>query len=294
MTYFQRRHAADEFQDGTLRRLLRVNGKLVLAAARSAGGIAAPRIAIRLTPAPGLALTDGDVAEARRQIRHTLGADDDIAPFYDMARADARLAPLADAMRGLRPMRTPTAYEALTLAIMGQQISTSVALTLRSLFIETYGERAVICGAARFAFPQPDAVAAAGPDGLRAIKFSGRKAEYVADISALAASGEFSPDDVAGLPQDEAADRLARLRGVGPWTAQWTLMRGLGYGDCFPYGDLALQRMMGALVGGGQRMSGEAALAYSERWSPYRSYVTAYMFGAARAGRFDAIVAAAG
>ena len=284
MTYFQSRHAADVYEGGTLRRALWVNGKGALARIRDAGGgVDEPRLAVEVV---GEELADADFAEAERVVRRMLCADVDIAPFYEMARADEHLATLASNLYGLRLTLAPTAYEALVLAILGQQISNHVARMLRELLIETYGGRMTIAGAEYRAFPQPDAVAAAGVDGLRAIKFSGRKAEYICDISRLVASGELDLDGMAGLPADEAAARLTALRGVGAWTAQWTLMRALGHTDGFPYGDLALQRMMGALVGDGARMSGEEALARSERWRPWRSYATTYMFGAACAGRF--------
>ena len=284
MTYFQSRHAADVYEDGELRRALWVNGKGAVARIRDAGdSVDAPRLAVDVT---GEGLVDADFAEVEGILRRMLCADVDIAPFYDMARADAHLATLASNLYGLRLTLAPTAYEALALAILGQQISAHVARMLRELLIETYGGRMTIGGREYRAFPEPDAVAAAGVEGLRAIKFSGRKAEYICDISRLAATGELDLDGLAGLPSDEAAARLTALRGVGAWTAQWTLIRGLGHTDGFPHGDLALQRMMGALAGDGERMSGEEALARSEGWRPWRSYATTYMFGAARAGRF--------
>ena len=80
-------------------------------------------------------------------------------------------------------------------------------------------------------------------------------------------------------------ERLTAIRGVGPWTAHWLLISALGETDGFPSGDLALQRTMGRLVTGGPPMPAAEALAYSERWSPHRSYVTTYLFASTRAGR---------
>ncbi len=286
MTYFHTRHAADEFADGVLRRVLSPCGKLVLACVRSTGSIDTPQLEVRLTPLPEHApLASDALAEAHRQLRWMLGVDGDIAPFYEMAQSDPQLAPLVGAMRGLRPMRTPTAYEALVLAILGQQVSTHVARMLRNLLIETYGEQMPRGDDTLYAFPQPATIAAAGVERLRSIKFSRRKAEYIVDISAQVADGSLRLDGLRGLPDDEVIARLTALRGVGPWTAHWMLIRALGHPDGFPSGDLALQRMMGTLAGDGTPMTPADALAYSERWSPYRSYVTTYLFGAARAGR---------
>ncbi|MDP6451838.1 MAG: DNA-3-methyladenine glycosylase 2 family protein, partial [SAR202 cluster bacterium] len=69
----------------------------------------------------------------------------------------------------------------------------------------------------------------------------------------------------------------------GPWTAHWMLIRAFGRPDGFPHGDLALQRFMGQLMNDGTRMEAQAALDASTRWSPHRSYVTTYLFAAARA-----------
>ncbi len=283
MTYFQSRHAADVFEDGALKRVVALDGRLALVSVRSVGSVDAPRLAVELS---GGGLTSTDADEAQRLVRRMLATDDDIGAFYAMARADKRLAPLVNYMYGLRLTRAPTAYEALALAILGQQISTHVARMLRNLLIETYGDRISIGGETFYAFPQPETIADAGVGGLRAIKFSGRKAEYITGISERIASGKLSLESMHELPDDEIISSLMALRGVGAWTAHWMLIRAFGRSDGFPHGDLALQRMMGALVGDGAPMPPDEALAYSERWSPWRSWVTTYLFGAGRAGRF--------
>ena len=287
MTFFQERHAADMFEDGVLRRVLSLSGKPALVSVRSVGSVDVPKLAVEIS---GDNLTSHDTDEALSLVRRMLSTDADIAPFYDMALDDPHLAPMIRNMYGLRPTCAPTAYEALVLAILGQQISTHVARMLRNLIIETYGDRITISGETLHAFPLPQTLADAGPDGLRSIKFSMRKAEYITGISQQIVSGELSLEAMRDLPDDEIVSGLLALRGVGAWTAHWMLMRAFGRPDGFPQGDLALQRMMGVLVGDGSPMPPDDALAYSERWSPWRSWVTTYMFGAGRTGRFAEIV----
>ena len=286
MTFFQARHAADMFEDGVLRRVLSLGGKPALVSVRSVGSVDAPELAVEVS---GDSLTSGDTDEALDIVRRMLATDDDIAAFYAMALDDPRLAPMVRNMYGLRPTCAPTAYEALVLAILGQQISTHVAQMLRNLIIETYGDSITIDGETLRSFPRPETLADAGPDGLRAIKFSMRKAEYITGISQQIVSGDLSLEAMRELPDDEIVSGLLALRGVGAWTAHWMLIRAFGRQDGFPHGDLALQRMMGVLVGDGAPMPPEDALAYSERWSPWRSWVTTYMFGAGRTGRFAEI-----
>ena len=295
MTSFQARHAADMFEDGVLRRVLSLSSpsptglgnKSALVSVRSVGSVDSPKLAVEIS---GDDLTQADTDEALGIVRRMLATDADIASFYEMALDDPYLVPMIRNMYGLRPTCAPSAYEALVLAILGQQISTHVARMLRNLIIETYGDHIIIEGETLHSFPRPETLADAGPDGLRGIKFSMRKAEYITGISQQIVSGELSLEAMRDLPDAEIVSGLLALRGVGAWTAHWMLIRAFGRHDGFPHGDLALQRMMGVLVGDGSPMPPEDALAYSERWSPWRSWVTAYMFGAGRTGRFAEIV----
>ncbi len=90
-----------------------------------------------------------------------------------------------------------------------------------------------------------------------------------------------------GRSAAEVVASLTALRGIGPWTAQWLMIRSLGHTDGFPEGDLALQRTLGFLVNGGRRMSPEEALSYSVRWSPQRSYAVTYLFAGVRSGQLS-------
>lgn len=286
LTYFRGRYGSDSFENGELRHVTDVRGKIALAKVRSLGSIEAPRLVVDVS---GDGLEDPDVEAARSQTAWALGADDDVQPFYDMALEDPHLPPLVHAMRGLHITRAPP-YEALIQAILGQQISSHVARMLRSTLIETYGSSATIDGLECFAFPSPDALADAGVDALRSIKFSQRKAEYVTDISAVVASGRLDLAALRDKSTDDVVELLTAVRGVGPWTAHWLMIRALGHSDGFPYGDIALQKAMGILVNGGSPMTADEILEYSKRWSPYRSYVTVYLFAAMRSGRLQEFV----
>ncbi len=283
VTHFQRRYAAESFEDGVFRRLLDLDGRAALAEARSAGGSDSPRVEVSLR---GEGLEQADVEAARAQLALLLGTEDAVRPFYEMARADDHLVPLVEQLYGLHVPQAASVFEALTLSIVGQQISAQVARVLRGLIIETFGRRAEFDGESFYAFPRAEAVASASVEDLRALKLSQRKAEYVLGVAQRVASGELDLEGLRGLPAGEVVERLTAIRGVGPWTAHWLLIGALGEPDGFPSGDLALQRTMGTLVGDGAPMAAGEALAYSERWSPHRSYVTTYLFAAARAARW--------
>lgn len=280
-TYNSERHGADFLRGGTLSRALDADGDTVLVSIRSVGETDAPELEIRIAGA------ELDVAARDRTVDAALrlaGARTDLRPFYAALAPDDPMSAFARQLRGLGLPLTPTPFEGLVLAILGQQISNHVARVLRDLLVDTFGESVIIDGETRTAFPTPAALADAGADALRAIKFSARKAEYICDISSQVADGRLDLDAIGALPSEDAVDRLTALRGVGPWTAHWLLVRSYGHPDGFPAGDLAIQRNLGILYGDGSRMTESAARAASERWKPHRSLATTYLFAAARLG----------
>lgn len=283
--YFQARSGTDNVEGGVYRRLLDLDGRLVLAAVRSTGSVDSPELAIELR---GNGLTDADGEVAAAQVRWMLGTDQELAPFYALAESDPVLAGLARQFRGLHLPRTATPFEALTVAILGQQISASVARTMRTLLIERYGARYVTPaeaggdGATYFAFPRPEAILSALPEELRELKLPRSKAEYVRVIAAEALEPGWN--ELYELPDDEVVRRLTALRGVGNWTAQWALVRGLARPDALPLGDLALRRAVSRLWRDGATVTDSEVKAIAERWRPWRSYATAYLFAAMRTG----------
>lgn len=283
-TYFRGDYGTDSFRNSTFRRLLDIRNRPCLACVRSLGTLDSPLLEMELQ---GPALDRKVVQEAQQQVGWLLGVDQDVTPFYERAFGDPVLAALVQGLRGLHVPQTVSVYEALVLAILGQQISSHVARTLRTLLIQTYGPSLEVSGIAYHAFPRPESLAAAGVERLRSIKVSARKAEYIVDISSRAASGDLDLEGLRTSTDEQVISVLTGIRGVGSWTAQWLLIRALGRTDAFPHLDLALRRALATLVKDDKLLDPQAALTYSRRWSPFRSCVTAYLFAAIRSGRFS-------
>ena len=278
-TYFQGRYGSDSLEDGVYRRLLDLGGNLLLASVSSVGSVDQPGLQIDLQ---GERLGAEDVANAARRVGWLLGADQDLGPFYSMASRDHILSGIVERFRGLHLPHTATVFEALVLAILGQQISTQVARVIRTLLIETYGPRLIADGVTYYAFPRPDRLAEAAVEELRGLKLSWRKAEYVRGIAVSALEEAEGLEYLHRLDDGEVISRVTSLRGVGPWTAQWLLVRALGRPDALPLGDLALRRTVSNLGFGGQSVNDKEVEEYCQRWSPWRTYATVYMFAAMR------------
>ena len=279
-TYGGGRYAADLFEGGQFRRAIQSEGESVLVTVESDGSISEPLLNIRLT---GEAISPGSANRLTESASRLVGAHVDLGSFYDAIEHDDAVSFLSRRFLGLGIPQTATPFEAIVLAILGQQISGHVARVLREGIVDTLGDSVEIGRNVFRTFPTAGAIAEAGPERLRSIGLSARKSEYVYGIASQAFSGDLDLDCFAGHPADEIVSELVKLRGVGPWTAHWLLIRGYGLPDGFPHGDLAVQRSLGLLHDRG-RLSADEALDLSRRWSPYRSYLTTYLFAAARTG----------
>ncbi len=281
LTYFQGRYATDSLVDGVYRRLLDLDGQLVLASVSSLGSLEKPELSVELQ---GEGLTSDNVEVATDKVAWILGVGQELEPFYASAQGDPAMAAITQRFHGLQMPHTASVFEALVLAILGQQIATNVARIIRTLLIETYGPRQTIDGETYYAFPRPETLAALRVEDLRGMKLSQRKAEYVHGIACTALD---DPEFIEGLHHldDEAVVRqITSLRGVGNWTAQWLLIRALGRPDALPLGDLALRRVVSRLYFQDEPLNDTQVEEFCRRWSPYRTYATTYMFTAMRTG----------
>ena len=285
-TYFQGRYGSDSLTDGVYRRLLDLDGNLVLASVRSLGSVEAPELAVELQ---SQRLNSQDIEKATEQVAWLLGTSQDLTPFYEAAQQDTPLSAIVNQYHGLHLPHTASVYEAVVLAILGQQIATNVARIIRTLIIESHGPNQVFDGEDFYAFPRPETLGGLSIEELRGMKLSQRKAEYVQGISL--ASKNFSPDSspdgfesLHRMSDEDVVASMVALRGLGIWTAQWVLIRALGRPDALPLGDLALRRVVSRVYFEGAEINDAQLGEFAQRWSPWRAYATVYLFTAMRSG----------
>jgi DNA-3-methyladenine glycosylase II len=194
---------------------------------------------------------EGDRREHQRLlalIRRTLGVEVDLARFYRSASRIRWLHPITLRMRGVRPPRHPTLWEACVNAIAFQQVSVAAASAIMRRLIVELGEPLERYGARLYRFPGAACVQGARDAQLRA---AGLSADKIATLRRVAdALGEGSLDEtlLEERPSPDAAALLCRIKGIGPWTAAVILLRGLGRLDVFPANDSSVARNL-ALFG---------------------------------------------
>lgn len=185
------------------------------------------------------------------------------------------LARLVTGRRGLRLPQTPSVFDGLLWSIIGQQINFAFACVLKRRLFERAGEP---LGGGWFAPPSPAAVAALSPADLQPLQYSRQKAEYLLATARLVASGELNLDSLRELSATRAERTLLAIRGLGPWSVNYLMMRSLGFADCVPLGDTGVTSGLEALLKLQQRPDADATRRLMAPFSPYRSLATAHLW----------------
>ena len=207
---------------------------------------------------------DGDRrhhAAALKTVRMMLGVDRDVSAFLKAARRIRWLAPLAERMRGVKPPRYPSLWEACVNAIAFQQISLRAASAIVQRMIVALGRCVKIDRLASpvYVFPSAERVQRASDALLREAGFSASKIATLRRVAEALSSGALDAGSIEALPSIEAVSLLQRIKGIGPWTAALVLLRGFGRLDVFPGNDASVTRNL-ALVAGSRRLAVERVL----------------------------------
>lgn len=208
--------------------------------------------------------------------RNTLNLDQNPRYFLALGKQDAPLRQLQEQFRGMRPVRIASPYESLIWAIIGQQIHVAFARRLKYRFLEHCGDQVRMDGHLYPVFPEPEQVLLADQQKLAALQFSHQKSGYIAAVSAAVVDGRLNFDAIRALPQEQAISHLLKFRGIGRWTAEYVLMRGLGYSDCIPAADIGLRKVAGELYGLGRTASEKEVRDITEQFHGWRSWVAFY------------------
>jgi AraC family transcriptional regulator of adaptative response / DNA-3-methyladenine glycosylase II len=203
-----------------------------------------------------------------------LGFANEASAFEARAGRNEKLSPIVARRKGLRVPLTPTGFDGLAWAIIGQQINVKFATTLRREVIALAGEKVE----GMRAHPTAESVAALDPKELTSRKFSRSKAEYVIEAARQVAEGRLDAEKLGDGSAVAAEKALTRVRGIGTWTARYMLLRGAGFADCAPAGDSALATALQRLHGSSERPDVKQTETLMKEYSPHRTLATAHLW----------------
>jgi DNA-3-methyladenine glycosylase II len=222
---------------------------------------------------------DGDLtaalfARAQEALPGMLGLRIDPAPFAEAVNGDPLFGPLVARTPGLRIVQSASVFEALTWAIIGQQINLPFAIALRRTLILQAGRQH---SSGIWCYPEAPDVAALDIAALTSRKFSRAKAETLLRLAQLVASGALLL--ARDVPVEEVSAQLLAIKGIGPWTVNYALLRGYGYADCSLQGDVAVRSALQRLLGQAVKPDMASTEAWLARYAPYRTMAAAYLWG---------------
>lgn len=268
------------YEAGVFWQVIRLEERLALLNLRSLGSVNAPELSVELLPND---FSDDNALEAEEIVRRLFNMDIDQQPFYEAVKGDRVMSALTNRLRGLHSPTTQTIFEALVDSIIEQQISLKAAWSLQRRVIESFGGTLRINGRIYYAFPRPEALAEASVEQLRSCGLSMRKAEYVRDSAGLVAKG-LDLESLRDYDNDSIIEELRKIRGVGVWTAELTMIRGMARLDAIPADDLGIRRCISHYYCGGNEITGVEARRIAEAWRCWRGLAGFYLLTAERMG----------
>lgn len=202
-------------------------------------------------------------------IARILALDTDATGLREVARRDAVVAQLLVRFAGLRPVLFPTPYEAAARAIIGHRLGVAQAAAAYQRIASDHGDPLESETGSAHAFPAPAALAQLlGVRGL-----SDRKVDQLRRLGELATDGRFSTQRLRGMQRSEALEHVTQIPGIGPFSAELILIRGVGDPDTFPLTEPRLHRAMTQAYHLGPDPDEQTLTDLAERWRPYRSWV---------------------
>ena len=211
-----------------------------------------------------------------RQAQAMLGLNQPIETFEQAMAERTPLSSLVHKQRGLRVPQSATPFEALSWAIIGQQISVSAATAIRRRFIQLASPEEIggLC-----CYPDAAAVSLLDASALRSVGFSASKADTLLAVSRRCCDHQLLPDALRSDTDAQDLERaLLAIRGLGPWSVNYTLLRGYGFLDGSLHGDVAVQKALERLLGWNERPTAKATRDWLVDFTPWRALVAAHLW----------------
>lgn len=223
-------------------------------------------------------LTDFSKKEIKSYVLEWLDVKRDLTDFYNLGKKDKLLRPLVEKYQGLHLIGIPSFLEAISWAIIGQQINLTFAYSLKKRLVENYGKVILFEGRAFYLFPQAEVIAKLTDEDLRPLQFSRSKIKYLTGVAQAIVDGKISKTQLAQLEYEAAKNKLVELKGIGNWSADYVLMKCLRHPDAFPISDVGLHNAIKFQLGQKEKPSIEAIERMAKKWKGWKSYVTFYFW----------------
>ncbi len=225
--------------------------------------------AVRCQVEQGLAIP------AHRWLVRKLGFNQDTRGFENLAAESTVVQRLLVKGRALRIPQTGDPWEGMLWSIVGQQVNYRFAATMKRRITELAGTKVshgLIC------VPTAEQVSRLEISDLTPLQFSAKKAEYLIDAARRVIDGDLRLDAMPEMPATKVERQLMKTKGIGPWSANYLMMRACGFMDCTPLGDTGLTSALQRLFELEIRPDQPRTVELMQRFAPYRSLATYHLW----------------
>lgn len=209
------------------------------------------------------------------RLQSFLSLDDDLRQFYSMAEQDPRFWPIVEDLFGYHPVRFQSPFETAVWAILSQRNRMATARNMYRRLVRRFGYEAELDGITYWAFPEPQDIAGCSEGDVAVVARNLRRGEFL--IDAARAFALVAPGFLATAEYAEVEAWLLGINGIGPWSASFILLRGLGRGQTVPLPDRGVLEALSRLYGEGVTLSAEEVIRIGQNYHPWQGYWAHYL-----------------
>lgn len=264
------------YANGAFHQVLRLDGNLALISITSIGTIEQPELTVELKS--NNPITPPDKKTTEETIRFIFNLDFNLCSFYKEVKNDSTMHQITQQLYGLKNPTTPAVFESLVDSIVEQQISIKVARTIEERLAKKFGDQLNLDGESYFAFPTPPNIASACISVIQQVGLSMRKAEYIQNAAKLIVDGKLDLEDMKNCKSPERIiAELDEIKGIGVWTAELTMLRGMQKLDALPADDFGIRRVISRYFCDGRPIKTAEAREIAKAWGRWKGLAAYYL-----------------
>jgi DNA-3-methyladenine glycosylase II len=206
-------------------------------------------------------------------LEKSLGLQQNLTDFYKLSATDSRLGSLVQRFYGLKPPRFATLFECLVNAIACQQVTLTLGIRLVNRLAARYGPNQSWEDQPAYDMPDAATLAVLEEDALRLLQFSRQKARAIIGLARLVAEDPQILESSTEMADQAALEYLRQLHGVGRWTAEYALLRGMGRLHIFPADDVGARNDLQRWLGLAESPDYAAIQRLLAGWQPFAGFI---------------------
>lgn len=273
---FSPTYGEQTISDGVLTKAIRLNGQTIVFSAQSSGSTEAPQLQITLYSAAPI--SEELRQKTVEQIAFYMSTEDDLLPFYALAKTDPVFAPIAEKFYGYHQSKFLTPFESACWAILSSRNRRASASKSKQRLIVAYGDKINLNGVPYNAFPEAADLLVASPEDLLIAVRQQYRADFLRSV--IWAFAHVDDQWLKNAPYEEVYKWLREINGIGAWAAEFILLRALGRMERLAAPEMALMDIVS------QRYAEPAAakntLKIAQHYGAYQGYWEHYLRIAAR------------